>query len=185
MLPRAVLALTDEELAERVREAALASLEADEPSEAFENVGVIVELDNQVLNGGFSQYFFNPSFAGVLNAWMFSKDNFKPLAALIEATLQRLEAQFGGDLDIAKRFDVGGAGGLGPILMELMRINRAATEAEEDPYDAFMAFHRQVVDDKAGVAGFGPLDDRYLDDFNVDKWLVKWVREHQDPVFKA
>lgn len=160
----------DLELAERLRE-----LAPNAPDD-WSALGSLFELDDEVRNGGFAQYFFNPSCVGVLDAWLFAREAAPLAAELLALAVLRLGATAGQTIDLEARLAAVGPGGLFPALEALMAIHRQAHEAAGDVRAAFARFRDASAQAAGPLRGFDALNERFWLEVDIDAAAVAHVR---------
>ena len=181
MLSRAELNLPDDKLSQLLRERT-AGLERDKDAdESHRDVAFLFELDQQVRNGGFAQYFFNASCPNAFDAW-FATDTIDGVAnELLGHALKRLGLEFGVDLDLDRLIGDGGGDALGKAYSRLVEVYQSAHRASDDLRQAFIAFASRLDDDKQGVAGFAKLNRTYVEEVDIDAAIAEHVRAEPEP----
>jgi hypothetical protein len=172
------LSLDDEELAERLRLVALLARDLEGTPEGWSGLASLFELEDEVRNGGFAQYFFNPSCVGALDAWLLARE-VAPLAATALAdAARRLGESAGQPIDFEARLAAAGVGGLMPELEILVRIQREAHAASKDVMTAFTRFRKACAKTRKGLLGFEALEERFFEQVDLDAAAVAYVRKN-------
>lgn len=176
MLSRAELKLPDNKLSELLRKRT-AGMERDKDADdSHRDVAFMFELDAQVRNGGFAQYFFNTSGPNAFDAW-FASDVIDGTAnELLSHALHRLGLEFGVDLELHRLLDEGGSDALGKAYAQLMVIYQEAHRMAADLKQAFVAFAERLDGDKQGVTGLGKINRQFVDQVDIDAAVAEHVR---------
>jgi hypothetical protein len=181
MLSRAELKLTDDKLGALLRKRT-AGMERDkEANEAHRDVAFMFELDDQVRTGGFAQYFFASSCLNAFDAWFASDVIDEMINELLSHALQRLGAEFGVDLELHRLLGEGGGDAMGKAYSQLIEIYQAAHKGPGDLAEAFVAFAERLDDDKQGLPGFTKINQRYIDEVDVEAAAADHVRAEPEP----
>ena len=185
MLSRAELKLPDDKLSELLRKRTAGMAANKEADDAHRDVAFMFELDLQVREGGFAQYFFASSCLNAFDAWFASDVVDGSINELLSHALVRLGTEFGVDLELHKLFEEGGGDALGKAYAQLMVIYHEAHQAAPDLITAFAAFAARLEPDKAGVPGLAKINKQYKADVDVDAAAVKHVRGDPAPFLTA
>jgi hypothetical protein len=185
MLSRAELKLPDAKLSQLLRERT-AGMESDkEADDAQRDVAFMFELDRQVRNGGFAQYFFNSSCPNAFDAWFASDVIDGVINELLGHALQRLGLEFGAELDLDQLLGKVGGDALGKAYGQLVQIYQDAHRSSPDLKEAFIAFATRLDDDKQGIPGFGTLTRRYFAEVDLDTSVADHVRAEPEAFLSA
>jgi hypothetical protein len=184
MLSRAELKLPDDKLCELLRKRTAGMESNKEADDAHRDVAFMFELDQQVRNGGFAQYFFNSSCTNAFDAWFASDLIDGTTNELLSHALQRLGIEFGIDLELHRLIGEGGEA-LGKAYTQLIEIYQGAHQAAEDLKAAFVAFVDRLDDDKQGLPGFGKINRQYFEEVNLDAAVAEYVRSEPEPFLTA
>jgi len=185
MLSRAELKLADDKLGELLRKRT-AGMESDkEADESHRDLAFMFELDTQVRNGGFAQYFFNSSCTNAFDAW-FASDVIDGMTnELLSHALHRLGVEFGVDLELHRLIGEGGGDALGKAYAQLIEIYQGAHQTSADLKEAFIAFTDRLDDDKQSVPGFGKINRQYFAEVDTDAAVAEHVRAEPEPFLTA
>lgn len=185
MLSRAELKLPDDKLSALLRKRTAGMESNKEADESHRDVAFMFELDHQVRNGGFAQYFFNASCPNAFDAW-FASDLIDGAAnELLSHALQRLGVEFGVDLELHRLLGEGGGDALGKAYTQLIEIYQGAHQAAADLKEAFVAFADRLDDDKQGLPGLGKINRQYFQEVNIDAAVAEHVRAEPEPFLTA
>ena len=143
-------------------------------------LAVLFELDGQVRNGGFAQYFFNASCPQAFDAWFAAEDLAPTAHLLLGAALKRLGSEFGVNLDLDGIIQSGGGGALGPAYDGLLGIYKQQRSAPGDLLVRFANFRDRVALPRAGLDGFDTLNMRFFEETAIPTWLAECVKESPD-----
>jgi hypothetical protein len=181
MLSRAELKLPDAKLGELLRKRTAGMESNKEADESHRDVAFMFELDTQVRNGGFAQYFFNSSCTNAFDAW-FASDVIDGMTnELLSHALVRLGAEFGVDLELHRLISEGGGDALGKAYAQLIQIYQGAHQTSADLKEAFVAFADRLDDDKDGLPGFGKINRQYFEEVDLDAAVAEHVRAEPEP----
>ena len=185
MLSRAELKLPDAKLGDVLRKRT-AGMERDKNAdESHRDVAFMFELDRQVRDGGFAQYFFASSCTNAFDAW-FASDLIDGTAnELLSHALQRLGIEFGVDLELHRLIGEGGGDALGKAYAQLIEIYQGAHQATADLKQAFMTFTERLEDNKQGMPGFGRINRQFVEDVDIDAAIAEHVRGEPEPFLTA
>jgi hypothetical protein len=181
MLSRAELKLPDDKLGELLRKRTAGMESNKEADESHRDVAFMFELDTQVRNGGFAQYFFNSSCPNAFDAWFASDLIDGMINELLSHALERLGVEFGVDLELHRLIGEGGGDALGKAYTQLIEIYQGAHQAAGDLKEAFVAFADRLDDDKQGVPGFGKINRQYFEEVDVNAAVAEHVRAEPEP----
>lgn len=183
MLRPADLKRSDGELASLIREK-VAGLEADNraPQEP-RDLALLFELDHQVRNGGFAQYFFNASCLNSFDAWFAANATDAVSETLLGLAFLRLGHELGIDLDIARIVEEGGKA-LGEAYSRLLTEYKKAHDASPKLLEAFAAFRDRLAKDRDGLIGFDVLNQRFFGEVDIDRAIVEYVRDESSAFVK-
>ncbi len=181
MLSRAELKLPDNKLGELLRKRT-AGMESDKDAdESHRDVAFMFELDHQVRNGGFAQYFFASSCLNAFDTW-FAADLIDEMTnELLSHALHRLGTEFGVDLELHRLIADGGGDALGKAYAQLVEIYHGAHQASDDLKAAFVAFAERLNEDKAGAPGFGKINRQYFEEVDIDAAVAEHIRTEPEP----
>jgi hypothetical protein len=185
MLSRAELKLPDDKLSELLRKRTAGLAANKEADDAHRDIAFMFELDQQVQEGGFAQYFFASSCPNAFDAWFASDLVDGTINELLSHALVRLGTEFGVDLELHKLFEEGGGDALGKAYAQLMVIYHGAHQAAPDLKQAFDAFTARLDPDKGGVPGLAKINKQYKADVDVDAAAVEHVRGEPEPFLTA
>jgi hypothetical protein len=168
--------LDDDTLSERLRDIAIDARDLASAPEGWSSLASLFELDDEVRNGGFAQYFFNPSCVGALDAWLLAR-TVSPLAArLLADAARRLGESAGRPIDFEARLAAAGPGGLMPELEALVRIQQASQAASSNVKEAFARLRDACAKPRNGLQGFQALEARFFEEVDIDAAAVAYVR---------
>lgn len=185
MLSRAELKLPDDKLAALLRKRTAGMESNKEADEAHRDVAFMFELDNQVRNGGFAQYFFNSSCPNAFDAW-FASDLIDGIAnELLSHALQRLGVEFGVDLELHRLINEGGGDALGKAYTQLIEIYQGAHQTSADLKEAFVDFADRLEGDKQGLPGFSKINKQYFAEVDINAAVAEHVRAEPEPFLTA
>ncbi len=185
MLSRAELKLPDDKLGALLRKRTAGMAQDKGADEAHRDVAFVFELDDQVRKGGFAQYFFASSCPNAFDAW-FATDVIDEMTnELLSHALKRLGAEFGVDLELHRLIGEGGGDAMGKAYAHLIQIYQAAHKGPGDLAEAFVAFAERLDDDKPGLPGFAKINQRYVDDVDIDAAVAEHVRADPEPFLTA
>jgi hypothetical protein len=181
MLSRAELKLPDAKLGELLRKRTAGMASDKEADESHRDVAFMFELDQQVRDGGFAQYFFASSCPNAFDAW-FASDLIDGMAnELLSHALQRLGVEFGVDLELHRLIGEGGGDALGKAYSQLIDIYQSAHHASADLKEAFVSFAERLEDDKQGLPGFSKLNRQYMAEVDAEAAVAEHVRAEPEP----
>jgi hypothetical protein len=170
------LALSDPDLELAIRRATH-GLEADSDApQPFRDAALLLELDGQVRNGGFAQYFFNASCLNAFDAWFLCSDVDPSADAILSLALRRVGVEFGLPLDLHALVASGGGEALGPSFGGLLDVYRNAHRAPGALLEQFVAFRDRLASAKGDLPGFDELNMRFFRETQIPATLVKHVR---------
>jgi hypothetical protein len=175
MLSPAELKLPDNKLGALLRKRTAGMESNKEADESHRDVAFMFELDHQVRNGGFAQYFFNASCPNAFDAWFASDLIDGTVNELLSHALQRLGVEFGVDLELHRLIGEGGDA-LGKAYTQLIEIYQGAHQMSGDLKEAFVAFTDRLDDDKRGLPGLGKINRRYFEEVHIDVAVAEHVR---------
>lgn len=184
MLSRAELKLPDDKLSELLRKRTAGMASNKEADDSHRDIAFMYELDEQVQEGGFAQYFFASSCPNAFDAWFAADLVDGTINELLSHALIRLGVEFDVDLDL-HRLHEGGGEVLGKAYGQLMVIYHMAHQAAPDLKQAFDAFTARLDPDKEGAPGFAKINKRYKADVDVDAAVLEHVRGEPDAFLTA
>jgi hypothetical protein len=185
MLSRAELKLPDDKLTELLRKRTAGLAASKDAPDAHRDVAFMFELDRQVQDGGFAQYFFATSCTNAFDAWFAADAIDEAISELLSLALVRLGVEFGVDLELHKVLGEGGGDAMGKAYAQLIAIHQGAHQAAPDLKQAFEAFSGRLAADKQGSPGFTKIDRGYKAEVDVDAAVVAYVRAEPDGFLAA
>jgi hypothetical protein len=185
MLSRAELKLPDDKLSELLRKRAAGIASNKEADDSHRDIAFMYELDQQVQEGGFAQYFFASSCPNAFDAWFAADLVDGTINELLSHALIRLGVEFGVDLELHRLFEEGGGDALGKAYGQLMVIYHAAHQVAPDLKEAYEAFAARLDPDKDGKPGLAKINKQYKADVDVDAAVVEHVRGEPEAFLTA
>lgn len=167
----AKLSLDDASLLHERSEPFLADRSAPEH---VRDVAMLFELDHQVRNGGFAQYFFNASCPNAFDAWFASEAIAPEAHELLGLALIRVGVEFGVDLDL-RRIIQHDSKKLGPAYGSLLQIYKDAHTDPSRLLEDFASFRDRLAEPKKGHAGLFDLQMKFFAETNVPRSIVEHV----------
>ena len=130
--------------------------------ELVRNVTYVLALDDEVREGGFAQYFFNPACAYVFDTWDVLGELDPPSADLLAAALSRVGAAHVIDLDIERM------SAQDPTALEAAygRLIDVISKAREEPgtlVEQFVKFRERYAPDLGELEGFTALYPKWCE----------------------
>jgi len=185
MLSRAELKLPDDKLSELLRKRTAGMAANKDADDAHRDVAFMFELDHQVQDGGFAQYFFATSCPNAFDAWFAADVIDETINELLSHALVRLGIEFGVDLELHKLLGDGGGDAMGKAYTQLLAIYQGAHTAAPDLKQAFEAFSSRLAADKRGSPGFAKIDRQYKAEVDVDAAVAEHVRGEPEAFLTA
>jgi hypothetical protein len=139
-----------------------------------------VQLDMEVRNGGFAQYFFNRTCPQAFDAW-FAAESIVPVAHdLLGVALNRLGGEFSVNLDLANIIQFGGGKALGPAYGALLGIYKQQRNTGGALIDQFASFRDRLAAPRGAVEGFDSLNMRFFRETTVVTSMAEYLKESAD-----
>lgn len=178
MLTRRDLDRPAAELLALLRERASPHMQVPSAPRPWRELACMFELEDEVRNGGFSQYFFNHSCANAFDAWAATRALADPAHALLDRALLRIGAEYGVDLDLARLSER--RDDLARAHAGLLDNHARTRRAHGGLINQYVAFAQRLATDLGPVAGFDALERRYFEQSNLPAAIAAHVARHPD-----
>jgi hypothetical protein len=185
MLSRADLKLPDAKLSALLRERTTGVIANKDADDAHRDVAFMFELDRQVQDGGFAQYFFAASCPNAFDAWFAADVIDEAVNELLSHALVRLGVEFGIDLELHRLLGEGGGDAMGKAYTQLLAIQQGAHNAKPSLQQSFDTFVALLGPDKKGSPGFTKIDKQYKAEVDIDAAVVAYVRAEPEAFLSA
>lgn len=177
MFSREELALPVEELAVVVVERLRGVDPADRRMpEKVRDLALVLELERQVFNGGFAQFFFNSSGGRAVDTWIASRKIDRTAHALLGAAFVRLGTEFGFDLALANLRRLRGDEGLAAAEGYVLGIQRRQRELPDGIVEIFISFAKRLEEPHGAIEGFKTLNESFWEETELYTAMAEHVK---------
>lgn len=176
-ITRSDLLLSDDDLVAKLRTIDRLEAEASGMSILVDIVHLL-ELDHQVKNGGFAQYFFNASSQFAFDAWFASQSVGDELYDLMTRAIARVTFELGDEIDLHAIFQSQGGAGINGAYARYVDAMVRGRGSSLDTLRAFAAFRDRVNRRAADWQGLDELTTEYLTAFDMTAAVTKLAREN-------